>query len=152
MTGLESAVSFSTVSCSSPLSSSRRIWSWKLSVASSSTRCELSLFFRIAWIADGVPTVTLIGVPSSTPSSSIIGRSVGSDTTMTSVVPFAPVRHEAVAQHQVGRDRAEQLVIDAELRQVDELEPVALGQLRRGGCATSRPLAPAVRRRLGAPT
>ena len=28
-------------------------------MASSSTRCELSLFFRIDWIADAVPTVTL---------------------------------------------------------------------------------------------
>ena len=35
----------------------------------------------------GVPTVTLIGVASSTASSSIIGRSVGSDTTMTSDEP-----------------------------------------------------------------
>ena len=109
-------------------SSSRRIWSWKLSVASSSTRCELSLFFRIDWIADGVPTVTLIGVASSTPSSSIIGRSVGSETTMTSDVAFAAIRHEAVAQHQVGGNRAEQLVVDAELRQIDELEPIPLGQ------------------------
>ena len=72
--------------------------------------------------------MTLIGVASSTPSSSIIGRSVGSDTTMTSACPFAAVRHEAVAQHQVGGNRAEQLVVDAELRQVDELEPIALGQ------------------------
>ena len=128
MTGLASAVSFSTVSASSPPSSSRRICSWKLSVASSSTRCELSLFLRIDWMADGVPTVTLIGVASSTPSSSIIGRSVGSETTMTSDVSFAAVRHEAVAEHQVGGNRAEQLVVDAELRQVHELEPIPLGQ------------------------
>ena len=87
MTGLESLVSLSTVSCSSPASSSRSSCSWKLSVASSSTRCELSLFFRIDWIADGVPTVTLIGVASSTASSSIIGRSVGSETTITSDWP-----------------------------------------------------------------
>ena len=38
-------------------------------------------------MADGVPTVTLIGVASRTASSSIIGRSVGSDTTITSVFP-----------------------------------------------------------------
>ncbi len=87
MTGLESAVSLSTVSASSPVSSSRRICSWKLSVASSSTRCELSLFFRIARMADGVPTVTRMGVASSMASSSIIGRSVGSDTTMISEGP-----------------------------------------------------------------
>ena len=41
----------------------------------------------IDWIADGAPTVTLIGVPSTTSSSSIIGRSVASDTTMTSDLP-----------------------------------------------------------------
>ena len=46
---------------------------------------------------------------------------------------LAVVRHEAVAEHQIGRDRAEQVVIDAELRQVDELEPVALGELARPG-------------------
>ena len=48
MTGLASRVSFSTVRFSSPASSSRRICIWKPSVASSSTRCELSLFLRIA--------------------------------------------------------------------------------------------------------
>ncbi len=47
MTGLPSDVSFSTVRFSSPLSSSRRIWIWKPSVASSRTRVELSLFFRM---------------------------------------------------------------------------------------------------------
>ena len=83
MTGLESAVSRSTVSWSSPCSSSRSSCSWKLSVASSSTRCELSLFFRMESMAERVPTVTLILVASNTASSSIIGRSVGSETTMT---------------------------------------------------------------------
>ena len=38
-------------------------------------------------IADGAPTVTLMGVASTTRSSSIIGRSVGSETTMTSALP-----------------------------------------------------------------
>jgi hypothetical protein len=42
---------------------------------------------RIDWIADGAPTVTVMGVPRTTASSSIIGRSVGSDTTMTSDLP-----------------------------------------------------------------
>ena len=79
-----SAVRRSTVRFSSPFSSSRRICSVKLSVASSSTRWELSLLRSIDWMAEGAPTVTLSGVPSSTDSSSIIGRSVGSDTTITS--------------------------------------------------------------------
>ena len=87
MTGLRSLVSRSTVRLSSPFSSSFSSCSWKLSVASSSTRVELSLFFRIDSIADRAPTVTLIGVDSSTASSSIIGRSLGSETTMTRVLP-----------------------------------------------------------------
>ncbi len=57
-----SLVSRSTVRLSSPFSSSFSSCSWKPSVASSSTRCELSLFFRIDSIADRAPTVTLIGV------------------------------------------------------------------------------------------
>ena len=40
----------------------------------------------------------------------------------------AAVRHEAVAQHQVRRNRSEQLLIDPELVHVEELEPIALGQ------------------------
>ena len=75
--------------------------------------------------------MTLIGVPSSTASSSIIGRSVGSDTTMTRVLPVAAVRDEPVPQHQVRRDGAEQIVVDRELRDVDVLEPVALGEPAR---------------------
>ena len=83
------------------------------------------------WIADGVPTVTLIGVASSTPSSSIIGRSVGIRDDDDQRGSFAAVRHEAVAEHQVRWNRAEQLVVDAELREIDELQPIALGQVPR---------------------
>ena len=82
-----SLVSRSTVRLSSACSSSCRICNSKLSVASSSTRCEPSLFLRIDSIADDVPTVTRIGVFSSNASSSIIGKSVGSETTMTRVGP-----------------------------------------------------------------
>ena len=110
----------------------------KLSVASSSTRCELSLFFRMASIADRVPTATRIGDASCTATSSIIGRSVGSETTMTSDWPSRRYGHEPVAQHQVGRNRPEQLVIDAELAEVDELEPVALGQPPGAGTSRAR--------------
>ena len=77
-------------------------------------------------MADRGPTATLMGVDSSTASSSIIGRSVGSETTISSVLPIAAVRHEAVAQHQVGRNRSEQLLVDAERVHVHELEPVPL--------------------------
>ncbi len=38
-------------------------------------------------MAEGAPTVTFTGVFSTTLSSSIIGRSVGSETTMTSALP-----------------------------------------------------------------
>ena len=110
MIGLMSLVSRSTVRFSSPFSSSRSSCSWKLSVASSSTRCELSLFLSIAWMADGAPTVDLHRrARAAATISSISGRSVGSDTTMTSALPVAAVRDEAVPQHQLGRDRAEQL-------------------------------------------
>jgi hypothetical protein len=44
---------------------------------------------------------------------------------------FAVVRHEAVAQHQIRRDRAKQLVVDAELRQIDEFQTVTLGEAAR---------------------
>ncbi len=88
MIGLMSLVSRSTVRLSSPASSSLSSWIWNSSVASSSTRCELSLFFRIDSIADRAPTITRTGVPSSTRSSSIIGRSVGSETTMTIALPL----------------------------------------------------------------
>ena len=59
----------------------------KSSVASSSTRWELSLFLRIDSMAVRAPTMTRTGAPSSTASSSIIGRSVGSETTMISTRP-----------------------------------------------------------------
>ena len=87
MIGLMSLVRRSTVRLSSASSSSLRSWIWNSSVASSSTRCELSLFLRIDSIAERAPTMTLTGVPSSTRSSSIIGRSDGSDTTMTIALP-----------------------------------------------------------------
>ena len=87
MIGLMSLVSRSTVRLSSPCSSSRRSCIWNFSVASSSTRCELSLFLRMPWMADGAPTITLTGVFSCSEISSISGRSLGSETTMTSVLP-----------------------------------------------------------------
>jgi hypothetical protein len=112
MTGLMSLVSRSTVRLSSPFSSSLSSCSWKPSVASSSTRCELSLFFRIDWIADGAPTVTLSGRREQRRQlvdHRQVGR-VGDDDDER--LALAAVRHEAVAQHQVGRDRPEQLVVD----------------------------------------
>ena len=85
--GLMSLVSRSTVRFSSPPSSSLSSWIWKPSVASSSTRCELSLFLRIPSIDERGPTITRSGVASRSSSSSIIGRSLGSETTITKARP-----------------------------------------------------------------
>ena len=54
--------------------------------------------------------MTLTGVPSRRRNSSIIGRSgrIGHDDHHRLAV--AAERHEAVAQHQIGRDRAEELL------------------------------------------
>ena len=79
-------------------------------------------------MADGVPTVTLIGVAEQhrqLVDHRQVGRIRDDDDER---VALAAVRHEAVAQHQVGGNRAEQIVVDAELREIDEREPVALGQ------------------------
>ncbi len=133
MIGLLSLVRRSTVRLSSPNSSSLSTWIWNSSVASSRTRCELSLFFSMPSMADRPPTMTRTGVPRITDSSSIIGRSVGSDTTITSEAAVAAIRHEAVAQHQVGGNRSEQLLIDPELVHVEEVETIPLGQPPRRG-------------------
>ena len=97
-------------------------------MASSSTRCELSLFFSIARIADGVPTVTLhrrAEQRRQLVDHRQVAR-IGDDDDQRLAV--AAARDEAVAQHQVGGDGAEQLAVDVELVHVDELEPIALRQ------------------------
>ena len=43
----------------------------------------------------------------------------------------APVGNEAVAQHQVGRNRPEQLLVDVERIHVHELEPVPIRETPR---------------------
>ena len=43
-------------------------------------------------------------------------------------LPFTAIRHEAVAQHQVGRNAAEQTVVGMEVVQIQEFELIALGQ------------------------
>ena len=69
-----------------------------------------------------------------------IARIRDDDLQEAAVRTLAPVRHEPVAQHQVGRNRSEQLLIDAERFHVDELEAVAVGQPARF-LDFSRPLA-----------
>jgi hypothetical protein len=68
------------------------------------------------------------------PSSSIIGRSVGSLTTMTRALPRGRTAR-TVAQHQLRRNRPEQIVVDVEVRQIEERETIPLGQRR--ACAIS---------------
>jgi hypothetical protein len=48
-------------------------------------------------------------------------------------VAVAPVRHEPVAQHQFRGNRPEQIVVDVEMRQVEERQPVPIGQVLRLG-------------------
>ena len=83
MIGDESEVSLSIDSVSSPVSSSSvTICRRNSSVASSSTRWDDSLFLRISWIAVCVPTqISMLVLPSSISSSSIISTSAGSATT-----------------------------------------------------------------------
>ena len=131
MTGLASDVSLSTVRFSSPA----LVLAEDLHLEAFGGFLEHALralaLLQDDWIADGVPTHTRIGVFSWTPTSSIVCRSLGSDTTIEQRLPVAAVRHEAVAQHQVGRNAAEQRVVGVEVLEVDELELVALGQQAR---------------------
>jgi hypothetical protein len=63
-----------------------------------------------------------------------------------------PLGDEPVAQHQVERDAAEQVVVDPEVVHVDELEPVAGGRAprRRGARAPGGRAIPRPSRRPGA--
>ena len=82
-------------------------------------------------MAERGPTATLIGVAeqhAELVDHRQVGRIRDDDHERLAV---AAVRHEAVAQHQVGGDRPEQLLIDPERVHVDELEPVALGEAPR---------------------
>ena len=131
MIGLLSLVRRSTVRLSSPASSSLSTWIWNSSVASSSTRCELSLFFSMPSIAErradhhahrrAEHHRQLVDHRQ-------VGRIRDDDDERLAV---AAVRHEAVAQHQVRGNRSEQLLIDPELVHVEEVEPIALGQPAR---------------------
>ncbi len=128
MTGLPSDVSFSTVRFSSPASSSRSSWIWKPSVASSSTRVELSLFFRMPWMADGVADAH--ADRRAQLHAHLVDRlqvaRIGDDDEQR--VAVATVRHEAVPQHHIRRNAAEQRVVDVKLLEVDELELIAARQ------------------------
>jgi hypothetical protein len=64
-----------------------------------------------------------------TPTSSMVCRSLGYDDHQGLAV--APVRHEAIPQHHVGRDAPKQLLIRVKVIQVDELELIARCQKPR---------------------
>ena len=84
MIGLDVSVRRSIESVSSPSSSSRMISMWKLSEASSSTRCALWLFLRSSWMAVSVPTAARTGIFKIDATSSIATTLVGSAVTTTS--------------------------------------------------------------------
>ena len=73
-----SAVSFSIEMVSSEFSSSTITSSAKPSLASSSTRCDCSVFLRMSLICDRLATLVVMRRPSSRPISSIIINWLGS--------------------------------------------------------------------------
>ena len=60
---------------------------------------------------------------------------------------IAPVRHEAVAQHQVRGNRPEQLLVDPEVVHVQEVEPIPIGEAARRGFLRAPLLGRHLRRR-----
>ena len=119
MIGEASWVIRSIVSVSSPSSSSETSCMRKSSVASSRTRWEDSLFCRMSSIAPRLPTLTRSGRPSRSSSSSSLTTSVGSAQMIVIDALGAALRHEVVAEHPLDRDRAEEVGVDAEGREVD---------------------------------
>ena len=114
------------------LSSSRITSSAKPSLASSSTRCDCSVFLRISrdlrqrgnfgddalaqQQADLVDHHQLAGIGDGDGQTSVRGL-------------FQ--RHEVVAEHQVDRDLLEQIVLQLEIVQVDELAAIAARDILR---------------------
>ncbi len=144
MIGEESAVMRSIDRTSSPSSLSCTSWMRKSSVASSSTRWVDSDFCRISSIAEVTPTRTSSGWPSSSSISSSLPTSVGSLSTTAMPPGQLLLRQEAVAQHQLERDRVEEVGVDAKAVEIDELEPVPLGELARPRPLVGRAQAAAV--------
>ena len=126
---LSAAVSRSMERVSSALSSSATTSSAKPSVTSSSTRCDCSVFLSRSEICESVATLTLqlLLQQDGQLVDQVEVAGVGEGDLQGAV--FGAQGHEVVAEHQVHRDGAEQLVVDVPLPQVDELAAVAPGQL-----------------------
>ena len=106
----------------------------KPSVASSSTRCDCSVFLRRSGICaergdfDNEPLAQQPAI------SSIIISSLGSAIAIVERPFFALQRNEVVAEHQVDRHGPEQFVMD--FFRVDEVAAVAARQVLRLRCAS----------------
>ena len=125
-----SPVSFSIEMVSSEFSSSAMTSSAKPSLASSSTRCDCSVFFRMSLICESV--ATLVDDAAAQQQADLVDHhqlaGIG-DRDDQPAVGCVFQRHEVVAEHQVHRDLAEQLVLDVEVLQVDELAAIAPRQI-----------------------
>jgi len=118
---------------SSPSSSSLMIWMpSELGDALEHALGPLPLLERFL---DGpnVPTAGRMGVCRRSAISSTTGRSVGSAMTRDHAVTLAPVGQEGVAEHQLHRDRLEQLGIGRIRADVHVLEAVLLCEPPGGG-------------------
>ena len=123
-----SLVSFSIEIFSSELSSPVSTSKVSPSLASSSTRCDCSVFFSRSVICDSVATRATIRCPSSPAISSSTISCDGSLTAITSRVFMLLERHKVVAEHQLHRHRAQQLVLNLEVLQVHKLRVIAARQ------------------------
>ena len=130
MMGLMSSslVSFSMEMFSSEFSSPVSTSKVRPSLASSSTRCDCSVFFSRSVICESVATRAMMRWPSRPAiSSSTISRE-GSLTAITSASGLLLDGHEVVAEHQLDGHGAQQVVLNLEVLQVDELGVIARGE------------------------
>ena len=125
-----SAVSFSMEMVSSEFSSSAMTSSAKPSLASSSTRCDCSVFFRMSLICDRV--ATLVVMRRAQQQADLVDHhqlaGIG-DGDHQPAVGLVLQRHEVVAEHQVHWNLAEQFVLDVKVLQVHELATIAPRQV-----------------------
>ena len=102
----------------------------KSSLASSSTRCDCSVFFRMSLICER--RGDLGGDAAAQQQADLVDHhqlaGIGDGDQQASVVLLFQ-RHEVVAEHQVHWDLAEQLVLDVEVLQVHELAAIAPRQV-----------------------
>jgi hypothetical protein len=140
MMGLMSSslVSFSMEMFSSEFSSPVRTSKVRPSLASSSTRCDCSVFLSRSVICESVATRAMMRCARRPAISSRTMRREGSLTAMTSASSLLLDGHEVVAEHQLDGDGAQQVVLDFEVFQVDEFGAIARARASawdRSSCA-----------------